>query len=180
MNRSLVVVAAVALAACSSGGTPMVSTAAIIPTNPTATALVRDGNGRTLGTLTLTETGAGLVTTGTLRGLAPGAHGIHVHTVGNCDSAGFTSAGGHWNPAMRMHGFDNPMGPHMGDMRNISVGGDSVATVNTITAGGTLRGAAGLLDADGASVVVHAGADDYRSDPAGNSGARVACGVVTQ
>jgi Cu-Zn family superoxide dismutase len=77
-----------------------------------------------------------------------------------------------------MHGFDNPQGPHMGDMRNIEVGPDSVATVSVHTAGGTLANAGGLLDADGASVVVHAGADDYRTDPAGGSGARVACGIV--
>jgi Cu-Zn family superoxide dismutase len=144
----------------------------------TASAAMRDAAGHDLGTLTIAQTPQGLVTTGTLRGLPPGTHGIHLHAVGRCE-APFASAGGHWNPAGRQHGFDNPMGPHAGDMRNLTVGADSAATVNVTAANGTLReGATPLLDADGAALVVHAGADDYRTDPAGNSGARIACGVV--
>lgn len=142
-----------------------------------AVATVHDASGQELGTLTVSETGAGLATTGTLRHLAPGTHGIHLHTVGMCDGS-FTSAGGHWNPTMRQHGFENPAGPHEGDMQNIVAGADSSALVAVSTRGGTLRGANGLLDADGAAVVVHAGPDDYRSDPSGNSGARTGCGVI--
>jgi Cu-Zn family superoxide dismutase len=145
---------------------------------PSASAAMRDAAGHDLGTLTITQTAGGLVTTGTLRGLPPGTHGIHLHAVGRCE-APFTSAGGHWNPTGRQHGFENPMGPHAGDMRNLVVGADSTAAVNVTAANGTLReGATPLLDADGAAVVVHAGPDDYRTDPAGNSGARIACGVV--
>jgi len=143
----------------------------------TVLASVHDASGTDLGTLTIAETGTGLATTGTLRGLTPGVHGIHIHAVGRCEPP-FQTAGGHWNPLMRKHGVENPDGPHAGDMQNIVVGSDGTATVSVTTPMGTLRGANGLLDTDGASVVVHAAADDYKTDPSGNSGARVACGVV--
>lgn len=173
---SLALVASSACATVVVPATPATSTA--IPAGPNVAALVRDSAGRELGTLTVVETANGLTTVGTLRGLPPGAHGIHIHMVGQCDGPAFASAGAHWNPTSRMHGFDNPQGPHMGDMRNIMVGADSIATVNTTTPGGTLRGTTGVLDTDGASVVVHAAADDYATDPSGNSGARIACGVL--
>lgn len=145
----------------------------------TATAMVRDTAGRDLGTLTLAETGDRIQVTGTLRGLAPGPRAIHVHAVGQCEPP-FESAGPHWNPTSRQHGTENPQGPHLGDMPNLQVGADSTANVSVTTPpGATLRGANGLLDADGAAVVVHAGADDYRTDPSGDAGGRVACGVVT-
>jgi Cu-Zn family superoxide dismutase len=170
MRPTLTIISAVlVLAACSqkSGST---SNAVV--------ANMRDASGRELGTLTVADGASGLVTAGTLRGLTPGTHGIHLHTVGKCDPP-FTSAGGHWNPTSRQHGFDNPLGPHGGDMRNISAADDGSATVYVNTPFGTLRGANAILDADGAAVVVHAAADDYRTDPSGNSGARIACGVLT-
>ena len=163
---------ALALAGCATSGAASGGSS-----TASAVATVRDAGGRELGTLTVSETGAGLATTGTLRHLAPGTHGIHLHTVGMCDGV-FASAGGHWNPTMHQHGFENPLGPHEGDMQNVVAGADSSALVAVSTRGGTLRGANGLLDADGAAVVVHAGPDDYRTDPAGNSGARIACGVI--
>ncbi|MEW5929022.1 MAG: superoxide dismutase family protein [Gemmatimonadota bacterium] len=143
------------------------------------TAPMRDASGRDLGNVSLAETGNGIQVSGTLRGLPPGTHAIHVHTTGRCEPP-FESAGGHWNPTNMQHGTENPQGPHMGDMPNVEVGADSTATVNVSTpAGAMLRGANGLLDADGAAVVVHAGADDYRTDPSGASGDRIACGVVS-
>ena len=166
------------LAACASQGSA-VSSASLSPVGDPV-ASVRDAAGRELGVLTVSERDGGLLVKGTLRGLPPGTHGIHLHGVGICEPP-FTSAGGHWNPpsvAGKQHGFDNPNGPHAGDMRNILVASDSSVVVNVHTAAGTLRGANGLLDADGAAVVVHAAGDDYRTDPAGNSGPRVACGVV--
>lgn len=143
-----------------------------------ATAEVHDASGRLLGILTVMESPAGLALTGNLTGLPPGAHGIHLHTIGRCTVPGFDSAGGHWNPSGRKHGAHNPAGPHRGDLPNLAVAGDGSVTVSAASAGGVLHGADGLLDTDGAAVVVHADPDDYRTDPSGNSGRRIACGVV--
>jgi superoxide dismutase, Cu-Zn family len=142
-----------------------------------ATAPMRDASGRDIGTLTLSEGANGITVSGRLTGLTPGDHGIHIHMTGQCTPP-FTSAGGHWNPTTKQHGSQNPQGPHLGDMPNLTVGSDSSANVQLTTAGGTLRGTNGLLDTDGAAVVVHAKADDMKTDPSGNSGDRIACGVV--
>ena len=138
---------------------------------------MRDSAGRDLGTLTVAESSGMLAVSGTLRGLPPGTHGIHFHMTGSCEPP-FESAGGHWNPTSKQHGVDNPNGPHAGDLRNIEVGADSTANVQTSAPGGTLRGDTGLMDADGAAIIVHAAADDNKTDPSGNSGARIACGRV--
>jgi Cu-Zn family superoxide dismutase len=148
------------------------------PTGAPVEVVMRDASGRELGRLSLADSGEGIAVTGSLRGLAPGEHGIHLHTTGVCEPP-FESAGAHWNPTSRQHGTENPQGPHLGDMMNLTVGADSTATVQVTTPSGTLRGANALLDADGGSVVVHAAADDYRTDPSGNSGARIACGAAT-
>jgi Cu-Zn family superoxide dismutase len=142
------------------------------------TAQVHDVSGHDLGTLTLTDSAKGIVVSGMLHGLPPGTHAIHVHATGKCDAPGFTSAGGHWNPTNRHHGAQNPEGAHLGDMENFVVGADSMATIHVMTPGGSLHAANALMDSDGAAVVVHAVADDYHSDPAGNAGNRIACGVV--
>jgi Cu-Zn family superoxide dismutase len=143
-----------------------------------ATATVMDASGRELGTLTLADGATGITVSGTLHGLTPGVHGIHIHTTGMCEAPKFTTAGGHWNPTTKMHGSENPQGPHFGDMMNITAGADSSATVQLTSTGGSLHGTDMLMDADGAAVVVHAAADDYKTDPSGNSGDRVACGVI--
>jgi Cu-Zn family superoxide dismutase len=96
---------------------------------------------------------------------------------GRCEPP-FESAGPHWNPAARQHGTANPNGPHLGDMPNVTAVADGSANVRVTTPGGTLSGSDAVLDADGSAVVIHAQADDYRTDPSGNSGARIACGVV--
>ncbi len=152
---------------------------AAVASTPTERGRVdmRDASGRELGTLAIDESPSGVTVTGSLQGLAPGDHGIHFHTVGKCE-APFQTAGGHWNPTGKQHGTTNPQGPHLGDLANITVGPDSTANVSVTTPGGTLRGANALLDADGAALVIHAAADDYRTDPSGNSGARIACGVA--
>jgi Cu-Zn family superoxide dismutase len=144
-----------------------------------AMATIKDATGRDLGVLMVTDAGGSLSLTGTLRGLTPGEHGIHLHATGACDAPAFTSAGGHWNPTTKLHGSQNAQGPHLGDLMNITVGADSTATVQLTTTGGSLRGADTLMDPDGAAIVVHAKADDYKTDPSGNSGDRVACGVIT-
>ena len=107
-------------------------------------------------------------------GLPAGVHGVHIHTTGKCDAPDFTTAGGHWNPTGKMHGSENPMGPHEGDLPNLTVGADGSGNLTFTVAGASL---ATMLDADGAAFVVHAGSDDYKTDPSGNSGGRIACGV---
>ena len=115
-------------------------------------------------------------------GLPHGLHGIHVHAVGRCDPPDFTTAGGHWNPAGKKHGLSNPAGPHAGDLPNVEVAASGVLGTTVTLPGAALVsgvGAAGsLIDADGAALVLHAQADDYATDPSGNSGARIACAVL--
>lgn len=110
-------------------------------------------------------------------GLAPGHYGVHLHEVGRCEGPAFASAGGHWNPTGRQHGSLNPAGHHLGDLDNLDVD-ESGGRLEFTIRGGATGGAGGLFDADGAALVIHAAPDDYRTDPSGNSGARLACGVL--
>lgn len=141
-----------------------------------AYADVQDAAGQQLGRLTLTPTSTGVRVTGTLQGLPPGTHAVHLHAVGQC-VAPFTSAGPHFNPENVPHGLASAQGGHAGDLPNVTVGPDGRAVV-AVTGRAHLDGANALLDADGAAVVVHAAADDNVTDPAGNAGARIACGVI--
>src|SRR5688500_15211826 len=180
--------AALAFAACDTGadtnGDAASDTAAIVETQPAggqrATAALQDTAGNELGTVTITAASdSGVSITGQLRGIAPGEHGIHIHMIGQCDPAtGFESAGEHLNPTNRQHGLENPNGPHLGDLPNLTIASDSTGRVSATSAGVRLGQGGNLLDADGAAIVVHANADDQTTDPSGNSGARVACGVV--
>lgn len=112
--------------------------------------------------------------------LAAGAYGAHLHTTGRCDPPSFNSAGPHWNPTSRKHGKDNSQGMHKGDLPNLLVGTDGRGSFEYTVPNATLsgRGPNLVLDPDGAAVVVHAAADDFRTDPSGNSGDRIACGVI--
>ena len=146
-----------------------------------ATAPLVNAGGQEVGTLTLRDApGQAVTLEGELRGLPAGTHGIHFHAVGQCDATGqFASAGAHFDPATRKHGLESAEGPHAGDLPNLVVGADGRAAVRMTTPRVTLgREAASLLDADGSALVVHAAADDQRTDPSGNSGARIACGVI--
>jgi len=145
-----------------------------VPGGQLATATLRTATGADAGRATAREVGGGVRFTVDARGLPPGTHGLHVHAVGRCDPPGFESAGGHWNPTGAKHGVDNPQGPHQGDLPNLIVGNDGRGTGALTVPGATL---AGVLDADGSTMMVHAAADDLRTDPSGNSGARIACGV---
>lgn len=140
-----------------------------------ATAMLRTSAGADGGRATVTEVAGGLRFTIDARGMPPGTHGAHVHTVGRCDPPAFETAGPHWNPTTMKHGTMNPQGPHQGDLPNLVVDGGGRGTIGATIPGATL---ASLLDADGAAVVIHASADDLRTDPSGNSGGRIACGVL--
>lgn len=140
-----------------------------------ATAEVRSAAGASVGTLSFLTTSTGVRITGTLTGLPAGAHGIHLHSVGRCDAPEFTTAGGHLNPASAQHGLENAAGPHAGDLPNITANASGSAQVEMTTPRTMMSE---LLDADGTAIVVHAAADDQRTDPSGNSGARIACGIV--
>lgn len=151
----------------------------IAPTGAKATATLHDATGRRVGSVAFSETYAGLLVRGSVSDLGLGAHGIHLHAVGKCEPP-FASAGGHFNPEQRMHGFNNQHGYHLGDMPNIVTPAAGKLDFEFLVPDVSLKGVNGILDADGAAIVVHASADDYATDPAGNSGARVACGVITQ
>lgn len=113
--------------------------------------------------------------------LPPGTHGLHIHSVGKCEGPDFKSAGGHLNPEGKQHGKDNPAGPHAGDLLNFEVGADGNGKASLLAPQATFAGGPNSLFHDGGtSLVIHEKADDYKTDPAGNSGARIACGVVQQ
>jgi Cu-Zn family superoxide dismutase len=143
-----------------------------------ARAELKDANGNTVGEAVLEQRGADVRITANFTGIPPGTHAFHIHEVGKCEPP-FESAGGHFNPTGKQHGKDNPRGAHAGDLPNIEVPANGRVKVES-TAMGVSLGADrnGLLDADGSALVVHEGADDYKSDPAGNAGKRIACGVV--
>jgi superoxide dismutase, Cu-Zn family len=146
---------------------------------PAANAELRDAAGRVRARAEAEEVGQGVRIRVEAAEMASGAYGAHVHTVGRCDPPAFTSAGAHWNPGGRQHGKDNPQGMHLGDLPNLMVGNDGRGSLEYIIPNAGLRtGANPMLDGDGASVVIHAAPDDYRTDPSGNSGARTACGVL--
>ena len=145
----------------------------------TAHANLMDAGGKSLGKLTLKDTSGGVQIKGTLSGLPPGTHGIHIHTVGKCEPPDFKTAGGHFNPDMKKHGMKNPDGMHAGDLPNLEVGADGKAKVNITAAHVTLKsGDHSLFHDGGTALVIHEKADDYMTDPSGNSGNRIACGVI--
>lgn len=112
--------------------------------------------------------------------LPAGAHGAHLHMIGKCDAPDFASAGGHLNPHHKMHGAENPQGKHLGDLPNVTIAGDGTGSLSVALEGTAAELETALFDADGTAVVIHAGPDDYRTDPSGNSGGRIACGVLTR
>jgi superoxide dismutase, Cu-Zn family len=167
---SIITLAICTLAGCTTIGQ--------VPTAKVATAVLHQANGAPAGTALLTAVGDKLTLTLAIAGLSQGQHGVHLHMVGRCDAPDFASAGGHLNPGMHQHGALNPAGSHLGDLPNLTVTQLGTGTL-TVELGGT-RGdtEAALFDADSAAIVIHAAADDYKTDPSGSSGARIACGVL--
>lgn len=140
-----------------------------------ATALLRTADGLDAGRAVARAGPDGQVTVMVdAQGLPPGPHGVHVHTTGRCDGPTFETAGGHWNPANAQHGLEPPPGQHAGDMPNLVVGQDGRGSLEYQLVGATFEG---LLDSDGSAFMVHASADNQRTDPSGDSGDRIACGV---
>jgi Cu-Zn family superoxide dismutase len=141
---------------------------------------VKDGQEKAVGDIVIWDEGSGVALELKLHDLTPGEHGIHFHQVPKCEGPDFKSAGGHFNPEGKKHGFDSPDGHHAGDMKNFTVGADGKASVRLEDSDVTLKDGPHSLLSSGAAVVVHAKADDYKTDPSGNSGDRVACGVITK
>jgi Cu-Zn family superoxide dismutase len=174
MRRSPVLVAALLLAGCA--GMMQSST-----TDNTAAAEVKDASGRTVGTANLTQLGSAVRIVLQVRGLPAGVKAVHIHETGKCEGPAFNSAGGHFNPGSKQHGALNPQGSHAGDLPNLTVAGDGTGRLETTTEQISLGGApGGLSDTDGSALVIHAAPDDFRTDPTGNAGARIACGIITK
>jgi Cu-Zn family superoxide dismutase len=146
-----------------------------------AHADIMNAQGTKIGTAKITASGNGVKIAVKVSQLTPGDHGIHIHTVGKCEGPAFTTAGGHFNPTSAHHGVNNPQDPHphLGDLANLSVKQDGSASTSFMISGVTLGdGANSLFHDGGTALVIHAKADDLKSDPSGNSGDRIACGVI--
>lgn len=162
VRSALLTVSLCALAACAAHQ-DMGTEGRVVP--------LSNGAGQPVGTVTIAESMAGVTLRLTVKGLPAGEHGVHLHAVGRCDGPDFKSAGPHWNPAGRQHGHLNPQGAHLGDLPNFTVTSLDVGKVEFAVS-------EPLADADGTSLVIHANPDDYRTDPTGNSGDRIACAVL--
>lgn len=172
IRKVLAVTMPMALMACASVGEA--------PADKPAAATLALANGSPAGTAQLIGNGDRLSLVVDVSGISPGAHGIHLHAVGQCEAPGFTTAGGHLNPGGKQHGAENPLGSHLGDLPNIQVNADGKGSLTVPLHGARAELMSELFDADGTAIVVHAGPDDYKTDPAGNSGGRIACGVFVR
>jgi len=147
----------------------------------TAGASLKDKEGKDVGVATLIQTPEGVRVAVTGYRLPPGTHGLHIHAVAQCEPPDFASAGGHFNPAGKQHGQLNPAGPHAGDLPNLVVAASGEGGIDITTKAVTLdSGPTSLLEGKGTSIVIHAAPDDEKTDPTGNSGARIACGVIAK
>jgi superoxide dismutase, Cu-Zn family len=171
MNRTLALIAATVAA----------GTLSLSAQGMTHVAL-KDAAGKDVGMAMLSEAkGGGVSIDIDFKGLPPGEHALHFHQTAKCEAPGFTTAAGHFNPAMKKHGTENPEGPHAGDMANFTVAANGTAKTTIVNKNVTLGAGANSLFTDGGTaLMIHAAADDMKSDPAGNAGARIACGTVTK
>jgi Cu-Zn family superoxide dismutase len=143
---------------------------------------LKNAQGESIGTATLEAMPDGVKVVLQAAKLAPGQHGLHIHAVGKCTPPDFTSAASHFNPEGKHHGLENPAGPHAGDLPDLVVGPDGTATAEILATHVSLEstGANSLFQPEGTALVIHANPDDQKTDPAGNAGARIACGVITK
>jgi Cu-Zn family superoxide dismutase len=143
-----------------------------------AQATLKDADGKEVGHATLFGTTGGVLISLDLTAVPAGDRAFHIHAVGKCEPPKFESAGPHFNPEEHQHGVMNPKGPHAGDMPNLHVPESGTLQIEVLNSTVALTETS-LLDDDGSAIVIHAAADDYKSDPAGNAGDRIACGVIT-
>ena len=175
-HRAAALLAAIALAAC--GGQARGPEGTKLP-DPIANASLLDTSGAQVGLATFSEVGGEGQMGISVSGLSPGRHGMHIHETGACTPPGFESAGSHFNPGSKKHGLENPEGPHAGDMPNLVVEADGSAdTTVTVPASLLAQGPESMLGAQKHAFVIHADPDDQKTDPSGNSGSRVVCGVI--
>ena len=140
---------------------------------------LKNAEGKDVGTVHVEHMPSATIILLKLHDMPPGVHGIHIHSVGQCTPPSFDSAGPHWIPTQAQHGSKNPKGPHAGDLQNITIPADGkLETQITIQGMRQWEGEGGLMDGDGASIVIHANPDDYMTDPSGNSGPRIACARI--
>jgi len=169
MKNLCVSALALTIAACTSIGQ--------IPTQKLASASLQQANSTPAGTAIIAAAGDSITVTVVIAGLPQGVHGLHLHTVGKCEAPSFASAGAHLNPHAAQHGTANPAGSHLGDLPSITANSLGAGTITATLRGSRAEVEAALFDSDGTAIVVHANPDDNRTDPSGNSGARIACGV---
>jgi len=139
---------------------------------------LRTADGKDVGVVAVREENGGVVLQVAARDMPPGTYGMHIHTTGKCEGPKFESAGPHWNPDEKQHGTQNPQGPHAGDLPNLQIGGAGSGGANFTLQAALRSGLAPMLDQDGAALMIHAKADDMKTDPSGNSGDRIACAVI--
>ena len=143
-----------------------------------ATANLINAQGQQVGSVRLVDYGDSRAMRLSVTSIAPGTHGFHLHTTGQCTAPDFQSAGGHLNPQNYQHGQLNPQGKHLGDLPNIDIPSNGTLTTEIAIDGSRDYLITELFDADGTAVMIHSGADDYRTDPAGDAGSRIACGIL--
>jgi Cu-Zn family superoxide dismutase len=153
--------------------------AVLAASGPTGHATLKDAQGQDVGTARFRPAKGGVRVQVEVAHLSAGKHGIHIHAAGKCDAPDFKSAGGHFNPGAKKHGLHSPEGAHAGDLPNLVVAKDGKAKASFVAKGATLGdGDGSLFGPDGTALVIHAAPDDDKTDPSGNSGDRVACGVI--
>lgn len=148
---------------------------------PAARAVLKNARGQEVGTARFAAESSGVTIVLSVKDLPPGTHAFHVHAVGACEPPDFQSAGPHFNPTGRKHGLKNPEGHHLGDLPNIAIGPDGKGEARVVVPGVSLEGGPrSLLGPQGTALVIHEKPDDEMTDPAGNAGARIACGIVVR